>query len=145
MKTHLNLPTSDLEKSVAFYRTLLNAEPTKQYDDYALFITENPGLELALDYDQAAQVSESAHFGVVVDSAEAVDEAIARFQVAQLPLDVERDETCCYAVQTKVWVADPDGRRWEVYTVLEDTEERDDRETTCCMTEDNADESCCGV
>ena len=132
MKTHLNLPTSDLEKSVTFYRTLLNAEPAKHYADYALFITENPGLELALDYDEAAQVSESAHFGVVVDSTEAVDEAIARFQLAQLSVFVERQETCCYAVQTKVWTADPDGRRWEVYTVLEDTEERDDRENSCC-------------
>jgi hypothetical protein len=28
--------------------------------------------------------------------------------------------TCCYAVQDKVWVHDPDGAPWEVYTVLAD-------------------------
>lgn len=144
MKTHLNLRTADLERSVAFYRTLLNAEPAKHYDDYALFITENPGLELALDLDTSVQVGESAHFGVVVDSTQAVDEAIIRLQAAHLTVDIEREETCCYAVQTKVWAADPDGRRWEVYTVLEDTQDRDDRETTCCKSEELA-ESCCTV
>jgi len=39
--------------------------------------------------------------------------------------DVEREETCCYANQTKVWASDPEGRRWETYFVHEDTEERD--------------------
>jgi catechol 2,3-dioxygenase-like lactoylglutathione lyase family enzyme len=129
MKMHLNLHTRDLERSVSFYRTLLNAQPAKHYDDYALFITEHPGLELALDLDEKANVSECAHFGIVVDSTQAVDAAIARLEAAQLPIDVEREETCCYALQTKVWSADPDGRRWEVYTVLEETE---DREQSCC-------------
>ena len=30
--------------------------------------------------------------------------------------------TCCYAVQDKVWVDDPDGAPWEVYTVLADSD-----------------------
>ena len=132
MKTHLNLATADLDKSVAFYRTMLNAEPEKHLADYALFITEDPGLELALDFDPDAKTSHGAHFGIVVDSTEAVDSAIARLQGAGLETLVEREETCCYAVQTKVWASDPDGRRWEVYTVHEDTEERDTCATTCC-------------
>jgi hypothetical protein len=27
---------------------------------------------------------------------------------------------CCYAVQDKIWVQDPDGNNWEVFVVLED-------------------------
>lgn len=131
MKTHLNLGTRDLEKSVSFYRTLLNAEPAKKYEDYALFVTDEPGLELALNADSSASVLESAHYGVVVDSVAGVDAAIARLQAADVAIDVEREETCCYAVQTKVWAADPDGRLWEVYTVHEDTFERDD--SNCCV------------
>ena len=46
MKTHLHLSTRDLDESVAFYRTLLGSEPRKSYGDYALFVTEDPGLEL---------------------------------------------------------------------------------------------------
>lgn len=130
MKTHLNLATADLEKSVAFYRTLLDAEPAKRLADYALFITEDPGLELALDLDPEAKLSHGAHFGVVVDSADEVDAAVARLEASGLRTLVEREETCCYAKQTKVWATDPDGRRWEVYTVHEETEER---ETSCCV------------
>jgi predicted lactoylglutathione lyase len=131
MKMHLNLATRDLEASVAFYRTLLLSEPAKHYSDYALFLTEQPGLELALDLDSDTDVRESAHYGLVVEKPEEVDAAIARLQRAGYAVDVEMDETCCYALQNKVWATDPDGRRWETYYVIEEMQERD-AETTCC-------------
>jgi catechol 2,3-dioxygenase-like lactoylglutathione lyase family enzyme len=81
MKMHLNLATRDLDASVAFYRTLLLAEPSKHYRDYALFLTDEPGLELALDFDPAADVQEGAHYGVVVEKPEDVVAAIARFHM----------------------------------------------------------------
>jgi catechol 2,3-dioxygenase-like lactoylglutathione lyase family enzyme len=129
MKMHLNLATRDLDASVAFYSTLLDVRPAKMLDDYALFITEQPGLELALDLDGGAQAGPGQHFGLVVDSVDAVDAQIARLRSSGYALDVEREETCCYANQTKVWASDPDGRRWETYVVHEDTEARDE---TCC-------------
>jgi catechol 2,3-dioxygenase-like lactoylglutathione lyase family enzyme len=137
MKMHLNLATRDLDASVAFYKILLDAQPAKTLPDYALFITENPGLELALDLDATAVAGHAEHFGIVVDSAEAVEEKAARLTSAGFAIDVEREETCCYAVQTKVWASDPDGRRWETYVVHEETEARDDvaaagAEPACC-------------
>jgi catechol 2,3-dioxygenase-like lactoylglutathione lyase family enzyme len=134
MKMHLNLATRDLDASVAFYSTLLGARPAKALPDYALFITEQPGLELALDIDPDAAAPRGQHFGIVVDSADAVDAQIARLEAAGYPTDIEREETCCYAKQTKVWASDPEGRRWETYVVHEDTEARDDAETQCCRT-----------
>jgi catechol 2,3-dioxygenase-like lactoylglutathione lyase family enzyme len=134
MKTHLNLATTDLEKSVSFYSTLLNSQPAKALADYALFITDEPGLELALDLRESVGATLDAHFGIYVDSAKDVEAAIARLQDAGLADSVEREDTCCYANQTKVWATDPDGRRWEVYTVHEDTEERDNADTQCCCT-----------
>ena len=136
MKIHLNLATRDLDASVAFYRTLLLAEPAKHYPDYALFLTEQPGLELALDLDTETNVREGAHYGVVVENPDEVDAAIARLQDAGYRVDIETGEMCCYAVQNKVWATDPDGRRWETYYVLEETAVRDDEATTCCRTED---------
>jgi catechol 2,3-dioxygenase-like lactoylglutathione lyase family enzyme len=135
MKMHLNLATRDLQSSVAFYSTLLDVAPAKQLDDYALFITEQPGLELALDLDGEAQAGHSEHFGIVVESEDAVDAQIARLTNAGYAVDVERKETCCYANQTKVWTADPEGRRWETYVVHEDTQARDDEDGACCGTE----------
>jgi catechol 2,3-dioxygenase-like lactoylglutathione lyase family enzyme len=90
VKMHLNLATRDLDRSVAFYSTLLSAKPAKQLSDYALFITENPGLELALDLDPDAQAGHGHHFGIVVDSAEAVDAQIQRLQSSGYAVGIER-------------------------------------------------------
>ncbi len=127
MKIHLNLATTDLAKSVQFYSTLLDAKPAKMLSDYALFITEQPALELALDLGSSVAPATDAHYGICVDS---------------IGLSIERQETCCYANQTKVWAIDPAGRRWEIYTVHEDTEERD-ADTTCCTTTAEESRSCC--
>jgi catechol 2,3-dioxygenase-like lactoylglutathione lyase family enzyme len=143
MKTHLNLATTDLEKSVAFYSTLLGAGPEKRLPDYALFITEDPGLELALDLRERVQAVTDGHFGIYVDDATSVERAIERLTTAGLASSIEREETCCYANQTKVWATDPEGRRWEVYAVHEDSEERDNAGTTCCITQDGSGRSCC--
>lgn len=132
MKTHLNFATTDLAKSVSFYSVLLNAEPAKVLNDYALFITEEPGLELALDLRDAVTPATDVHFGVCVESAADVERAIERLDANGLAESIEREDTCCYANQTKVWASDPQGRRWEIYTVHADTEERDTDETICC-------------
>lgn len=132
MKTHLNLATTNITKSVEFYSTLLNAKPTKVLDDYALFITEQPSLELALDLASDVSPARDAHYGVYVESVDDVERAIARLEHAGLVSSIEREDTCCYANQTKVWATDPEGRRWEVYTVHEETDDRNNELTTCC-------------
>lgn len=143
MKTHLNLATTDLDKSIAFYSTLLNAQPAKVLSDYALFITEEPGLELALDLSDTVAPTSGVHYGIYVESDEDVQHAIERLESAGLASLVEREETCCYANQTKVWATDPEGRRWEVYTVHEETEERDDDAGTSCSVPSDETRSCC--
>jgi catechol 2,3-dioxygenase-like lactoylglutathione lyase family enzyme len=132
MKTHLNFATSDLESGVRFYSALLDAKPTKVKADYALFVLEDPALELALDVSSKVSPTRDAHFGIFVETVRDVERAIERLEAAGLASSVEREETCRYANQTKVWAIDPDGRRWEVYTVHEETEERDEAGTTCC-------------
>jgi catechol 2,3-dioxygenase-like lactoylglutathione lyase family enzyme len=132
MKVHLNFATSDLARSVSFYSTLLSAKPEKLEPDYALFVTENPGLELALDLANTVEAADDAHYGIAVESAADVESAVDRLTAAGLATGIEREETCCYANQTKVWSVDPEGRRWEIYTVHEETLERDAGE--CCAT-----------
>lgn len=132
MKTHLSLATTNLERSVSFYATLLNVPPVKVRADYALFIGEQPGIELALELRREVSPTADAHYGIYVETSDDVERAIDRLTTADLATSVQRAETCCYANQTKVWATDPDGRRWEVYTVHEDTEERDTANSTCC-------------
>jgi catechol 2,3-dioxygenase-like lactoylglutathione lyase family enzyme len=130
MKMHISLQTQDLENSVAFYKMLFRREPAKRYHDYAFFAVDDPALELAINPTSGARPSDGSHYGIAVDGSDAVDAAIERLKGAGYHTDVEVDETCCYAKQTKVWTSDPDGRRWEVYTVTEETAERDNEE--CC-------------
>ena len=136
IKTHISLPTARLADSVAFYRTLLDAEPAKDYRDYALFDLESPGLELALDARTTRPRGGGEHYGIVVQSREQVASAERRLVAGGYAIDREPDVTCCYAREDKVWATDPDGRRWEVYTVLEELDEG----AGCCATQTTA---CC--
>jgi len=145
MKLHLHLATHDLKASVAFYRILLDSEPAKRYDDYALFLAEDPGLELALSLDPSATTSADAHYGIAVDAPDLVDVAIERLKSAGLPVDIETAETCCYAIQNKVWATDPDGRRWETYYVIAETEEHNGENVTCCKQTESEAATCCPV
>jgi catechol 2,3-dioxygenase-like lactoylglutathione lyase family enzyme len=133
MKTHLNFGTAHLSESISFYATLLETRPAKVLADYALFVTDDPGMELALDARATVDPPADAHYGVCVESTAQVERAIERLTAARLAASVEREETCCYAKQTKVWTIDPDGRRWEVYTVHEEAGEiGEPGEPACC-------------
>jgi catechol 2,3-dioxygenase-like lactoylglutathione lyase family enzyme len=147
MKTHISLDTQDLNASIAFYRTLLDSEPAKSHDDYALFVTDDPGLELALTRaPQVRAVSNSSiHYGIAVDKPGLVKVAIKRLRDAGLTVDIELGETCCYAVQDKVWATDPDGRRWETYYVIAETDEREGENMTCCHEPNDEPATCCSI
>lgn len=117
-KTHVALRVVDLPQSVAFYQAMFAADPVKYKADYAKFDLENPGLNLTLNLsDAVAAHGALSHLGIQVDSQTALQAAIARFKTAGLPLFEEADTDCCYALQDKVWVTDPDGNRWEIFIV----------------------------
>lgn len=131
MKTHISLSATNLNESVRFYSTLLGAAPLKHYEGYALFVTDEPGLELALNTSSRVPLANDVHYGIAVESTEAVDAATQRFADARIAVDVETEETCCYAKQNKLWARDPDGRRWETYVVLEEVEP--ETASACCV------------
>ena len=60
------------------------------------------------------------HLGVEVEAVAEVTAAAQRLADAGLATFAENDTTCCYALQDKVWVTDPAGAPWEVYTVKDD-------------------------
>ena len=115
---HLSLDVPDLDAAVAFYGQLLGGEPAKRKPGYAKFELADPPLALAL---QQASRGGLSHLGIRVDDTATVEEASARLREGGLVTLDERDTACCYARQDKVWVADPAGNRWEVYTVLGDS------------------------
>jgi catechol 2,3-dioxygenase-like lactoylglutathione lyase family enzyme len=118
-RIQLALNVSDLDEAVAFYGKLFGAEPAKRRPGYANFAVDRPPLKLVLIEGEGPGGSLN-HLGVEVASTEQVAEATERLAAEGLDTRTEDAVTCCYAVQDKVWVSDPDGAHWEVYTVLAD-------------------------
>jgi catechol 2,3-dioxygenase-like lactoylglutathione lyase family enzyme len=124
-RVQLALNVADLEKSVEFYSTLFGTGPHKRRPGYANFAISEPPLKLVLIEVPAEQRGQGTvralnHLGVEVDSVADVEAGAARLRDAGLATFDERDTTCCYALQDKVWVHDPAGAPWEVYTVKDD-------------------------
>ena len=124
-RVQLALNVSDLEASVAFYSAMFGVEPHKRRPGYANFAIVEPPLKLVLieTSDETrgnGTVGALNHLGVEVSSTDDVAAARDRFAAAGLAAFDENDTTCCYALQDKVWVHDPAGAPWEVYTVKDD-------------------------
>lgn len=126
---HLSLDVPDLDGTVAFYRELFGVEPAKRKPGYAKFELADPPVALALQESGRAALS---HLGIRVGSTDEVEAASTRLEESGLATFDERNTACCYARQDKVWVADPAGNRWEVYTVLGDVEEPAAQVAACC-------------
>lgn len=124
-RVQLCLNVSDLEESVAFYSRLFGTEPSKIRPGYANFAIAEPALKLVLIADPSGRASGVGgalnHLGIEVASRAEVAIAASRLADEGLDPSTEHEVTCCYALQDKVWVGDPDGAPWEVYTVLEDS------------------------
>jgi hypothetical protein len=96
----------------------------------------------------------ASHFGIQVESTEDVAQAWTRFKEAGLATRTEDNTECCYALQDKVWIEDPDGNAWEVFVVKGEASVMLERQTAaqgCCVPAINSDrdaspktKSCCG-
>ena len=120
-RVQLALNVNDLAESVAFYTKLFGTEPAKVRPGYANFAIAEPPLKLVL-LENPGQGGSLNHLGVEVADTGAVEAEQTRLAEAGLAVIEERDTTCCYARQDKFWVTGaPNGERWEIYTVLQDS------------------------
>lgn len=132
MKTHISLNVSDVEKSAEFYRKMFGVEPVKRKADYAKFDVVNPPLNLTMNQVLVEKGGSLSHLGLQVETTEEVLGMTKRWNESGLRTLEEMQTACCYALQDKTWVADPDGNRWEVFVVLENTEDKDVSASACC-------------
>ena len=121
-RVQLALNVEDIDEAVAFYSKLFGTEPAKRRDGYANFAVANPPLKLVL-LENRGRGGSLNHLGVEVESTDVVDAEQTRLAGVGLASVDERGTTCCYAKQDKFWVEGaPSGERWEIYTVLEDSQ-----------------------
>jgi len=138
-RVQLALNVSKIDDAVDFYQKLFNTEPAKRRPGYANFAIADPPLKLVLMEAPTARahgtVGALNHLGVEVEKPDEVHTAAGRLIDFGLETEVQDQTTCCYAVQDKVWVDDPDGAPWEIYTVLGDapTETGIAGDASCCV------------
>ncbi len=141
-RVQLALNVDDLDEAVAFYSRLFGTEPAKRRPGYANFAITEPPLKLVL-LENPGQGGSLNHLGVEVADVDTVDSEQARLADAGLASIDERGTTCCYAKQDKFWVEGaPNGERWEIYTVLADSQTfsaESPQGTVCCGNENSAD------
>src|ERR1700744_5230541 len=120
-RAQLALNVDDLDEAITFYSALFDTTPAKVKPGYANFAVAETPLKLVL-IENPGHGGTLNHLGVEVESSDAVHTEIARLTGEGLLTDEELGTTCCFATQDKVWVTGPAGEKWEVYTVLSDSE-----------------------
>jgi catechol 2,3-dioxygenase-like lactoylglutathione lyase family enzyme len=152
LKPHVSLNVTNVENSVAFYEKVFGVPVSKRRPGYAKFDLSEPALNLSMVEVPPSGINAS-HFGIQVESSEDVAVAWTRFKKAGLDTRTEENTACCYALQDKVWVADPDGNEWEVFVVKGDSDQMHDdpklAEKACCVPQrgdgtSKASGGCCG-
>ncbi len=135
LKAHLALNVRNVEASIEFYKKMLVIEPSKVRTGYAKFDIQNPPLNLTLNQVPFEGSGALSHLGIQVAGTEDVLAMKNRWEELGLVPREEMQTTCCYALQDKAWVSDPDGNEWEVFVVLEDNLGEDavkSADATCC-------------
>jgi len=164
LKPHVSINVKNVETSIDFYRKLFAIEPSKVRTGYAKFDVQNPALNFVLNEVAYNERGALSHLGIQVASTEDVLKTKERWQEVGLLTRDEMQTNCCYALQDKTWVRDPDGNEWEVFVVLEDnlaesdpcecgtklSEEESEKVAACCSpapvtitNETNTGAACC--
>ena len=136
LKAHLALNVKDVGNSIEFYKKMLGIDPSKVRTGYAKFDVENPPLNLTLNEVAFDGKGALSHLGIQVATTDDVMTMRSGWQEQGLIPRDEMQTSCCYALQDKAWVADPDGNEWEVFVVLADNlseEAQSAADKTCCI------------
>jgi lactoylglutathione lyase len=139
MRLHVHVGVSDLEKSIAFYSHLFDAEPTRRETDYAKWMLDQPSVNFAIS-SRAGGHAGLSHLGIQADTPAELDELSARTRAATGEVREQKATSCCYAKSDKAWATDPSGIKWEQFHTFGDADALADRpaaansavEPRCC-------------
>lgn len=142
MRVHISLPATNLEKSQAFYSELFAASPSKVKEDYLNFRLDEPAIHLSLIESNAAHNNPQQHFGIELPSEDLFDSWRERLvdndstasskTESEAKVLIEDGAKCCYAQGNKLWLADPDGHRWEIWHRTGEFDALTQPEEKCC-------------
>ena len=141
-RLHVHVGVNDLSRSVTFYSTLFDAEPTVLKGDYAKWMLEDPRVNFAISSGKHAAKG-IEHLGIQVESGEELTEVYDRLKTADRPVLEESATTCCYAKSEKSWMSDPDGVVWEAFFTKGEATVYGDSPALTALSENAAENACC--
>lgn len=137
-RMHVSLYVADIQKTIQFYSAFFGQEPAKVKPNYAKYMLHSPSLIISFVQNPERVQQHFGHLGFQVETKEELEERLIAARALQVVSKEEIGTACCYAVQDKFWVTDPDGVQWEVYYFHEDAEFNDPHyeladTNACCM------------
>ncbi|BAC12282.1 ArsI/CadI family heavy metal resistance metalloenzyme [Oceanobacillus iheyensis] len=126
---HVGVNVTKINESIEFYSKVFGVEPVKSKSNYAKFLLDKPGINFTLNLKDEVRGNQVNHFGFQVETAEEILSHKKRLEKEGFFARDEMNTTCCYAVQDKFWVTDPDGNEWEFFYTKAESEIEDN---TCC-------------
>jgi catechol 2,3-dioxygenase-like lactoylglutathione lyase family enzyme len=139
LRPHISIDVQNIDRSREFYQLLFDQEPEKIRPGYVKFSLTEPALNFSMN-ESGKAVSRGTlnHLGIEVATPQDVMMAQLRLEKAGLMPKEEKGTNCCYAIQDKIWVQDPDGNSWEIFTVTmsdKDGELKGEQSSACCVKE----------
>ncbi|MYL43634.1 ArsI/CadI family heavy metal resistance metalloenzyme [Virgibacillus salexigens] len=131
MNVHIGLNIVDLEKSIGFYTKVFGENPVKRKEDYAKFIPEGLQLNFTLNVRSKVSGNQVGHFGIQVGEQEDINHHKKRLEKLGFFTRDEINTNCCYALQDKFWITDPDGNEWEFFYTKKDVEVTESDQLCC--------------
>ncbi len=120
-KFQIALHVADLPRALRFYRLLLNSEPVQTSATSARIETDKPPLVLTLTQGPPRKPGSTVnHLGFRLPDQVSLVDLQRRLEEGGIATQRQEGVECCYALQTKFWVTDPDKHLWELYIFHED-------------------------
>lgn len=103
-RLHVHISVKELGKSIAFYSTLFDAQPSVEKNDYAKWMLDDPAVNFAIS--TSGEKAGLDHLGFQVDSDEALEAVHQQLDAAAVAGHSENEAECCYAKSNKYWTMD---------------------------------------
>lgn len=115
---HVHVHVDDIQKNIAFYSAMFDAQPTRVETDYAKWMLEDPRINFAIS--SRGRKTGVGHLGIQVDSEDELAALKSQAHGADMALLDEGKTACCYSRSDKYWITDPQGIAWEQFHTLGD-------------------------
>ncbi|MEM8525884.1 MAG: VOC family protein [Bacteroidota bacterium] len=107
-KMHVSLYVSNIEKTIQFYDAFFEQVTSEKEEKYAKYMLEEPALIISFIENPTKAQAQFGHLGFQLKTKALLEERLTVIRSKKLQIREKMGVFCCYALQEKFWVSDPD-------------------------------------